>query len=94
MAYQHLPGTEGVTVRASRRWLDDPLPGRGWYELAQHVSEKRGDWEVVTEGWCAAYISIALPLRSTAVSISSSESISDAVRDDLNSLGRGNMPCH
>jgi hypothetical protein len=36
MAHQHLLWTESVPVRAARRWVSDPLPGRGLYQLAQH----------------------------------------------------------
>ena len=34
---QHLAGAELVTVRASGRWVRDPLPGRRLYQLAQHL---------------------------------------------------------
>ena len=37
MTYQHFTGAEGVPVRAARRWVGDPLPGRGLHQLAQHI---------------------------------------------------------
>ena len=39
MADEDLAGAELVPVRASRRWVGDPLPGRGLHELAQHDDE-------------------------------------------------------
>jgi hypothetical protein len=36
MTHQDLVGAEGVSVWASRRWVRDPLPGRGLRQLAQH----------------------------------------------------------
>ena len=36
MTNEHFAGAEGVAVRASCRRVDDPLPGRGLYQLAQH----------------------------------------------------------
>jgi hypothetical protein len=41
MAHQHLLWPESVPVRAARRRLGDPLPGRGLHQLAQH------DFEVI-----------------------------------------------
>ena len=38
MSDEHLAGAELVAVRASRRWVGDPFPGRGLHQLAQHVS--------------------------------------------------------
>jgi len=43
MAYQHLPGAEGVPVGAAHRRGDDPLPGRGLYQLAQHTYKAKGE---------------------------------------------------
>ena len=39
MAHQHLTRAEGVAIRAVRGRVDDPLPGRGLYQLAQHGYE-------------------------------------------------------
>jgi hypothetical protein len=36
MPDEDLAGAERVAVRASRRWVGDPLPGRGLHQLAQH----------------------------------------------------------
>jgi hypothetical protein len=36
MPDEHLAGAEGVPVGGSRWRVEDPLPGRGLYELAQH----------------------------------------------------------
>ena len=33
---EYLAGAEGVPVRAVRRWVGDPLPGRRLYQLTQH----------------------------------------------------------
>ena len=41
MADEDFAGAEGVPVRASRRWVGDPLPGRGLYQLAQHDQQPR-----------------------------------------------------
>ena len=37
MTHEHLAGAEVVAVRASRRRMGDPLPGRRLYEFAQHI---------------------------------------------------------
>ena len=34
MTDQHLAGAKPVAVRAVRRWVGDPLPGRGLYQFA------------------------------------------------------------
>jgi hypothetical protein len=39
VAHEHLAGTELVAVGALRRWVGDPLAGRGLYKLAQHTSQ-------------------------------------------------------
>ena len=39
MADQDLARAKGVTIRASRRRVDDPLPVRRLYQLAQHSTE-------------------------------------------------------
>ena len=39
MTDEHLPGSEAVTVRTARRWMRDPLPGRGLNQLAEHILE-------------------------------------------------------
>ena len=36
---EHLAGAELVTVRATRRQVGDPLPGRRLHQLAQHDYE-------------------------------------------------------
>ena len=36
MTDEHLAGAEGVPVRAVRRWVGDPLPGRRLYQLTRH----------------------------------------------------------
>ena len=36
VTHQHLVGAEGVSVGAAGRRVDDPLPGRCLYQLAQH----------------------------------------------------------
>jgi hypothetical protein len=36
--YEDLIRAEGVPVGASRRWVDDPLPGRGLHEVAEHAT--------------------------------------------------------
>jgi hypothetical protein len=41
VAEQDLVRAEGVTVGAARRWLRDPLPGRGLHQLAQHACKPR-----------------------------------------------------
>jgi hypothetical protein len=41
MPYEHFAGAEGVSVGAADRRVGDPLPGRGLYQLAQHVSSLR-----------------------------------------------------
>ena len=38
MADEDLAGAELVPVRTAPRWVGDPLPGRGLYQLAQHPS--------------------------------------------------------
>src|SRR6476646_6469653 len=39
VAHEHLAGTELVAVGALRRWVGDPLAGRGLSKLAQHTSQ-------------------------------------------------------
>ena len=39
MTDQHLIRAEGMSVRATCRWVGDPLPGRGLYELAEHAQK-------------------------------------------------------
>ena len=46
MADEDLAGAEAVPVRASRRRVGDPLPGRGLYQLAQHDEKPSADWPV------------------------------------------------
>jgi len=46
MAYQDSVGAEGVPVRAAARWVSDPLPGRGLYQLPEHVLELTTDQRV------------------------------------------------
>jgi hypothetical protein len=41
MPHEDLAGAERVAVGASRRRVGDPLPGRGLYQLTQHVTELR-----------------------------------------------------
>ena len=43
MAYEDLVRAEGMPVRASRRRVRDPLPGRRLHRLAQH------DYKATTE---------------------------------------------
>ena len=46
MADEDLAGSEAVSVRATRRRVGDPLPGRGLYQLAQHDEKPSADWPV------------------------------------------------
>ena len=46
MADEDLAGAERMSVRATRRRVGDPLPGRGLYQLAQHDEKPSADWPV------------------------------------------------
>jgi hypothetical protein len=49
VAHQHLTRAEAVAVRASGGRVDDPLPGRRLYQLAQHGYKPIDD---AVEGGC------------------------------------------
>jgi hypothetical protein len=40
MTHQDLAGAKPVAAWASRRWVGDPLPGGGLYELAEHNHQR------------------------------------------------------
>jgi hypothetical protein len=59
MAYEDFTRAEGVSVRAARRRVGDPLPSGGSYEFTQHdyqpMTDARCDAQAAKWGWRPPY---------------------------------------